>query len=72
MHFDMLCAPVDHWVSSQMDTAHVVAVKENRILDETCSDDHALVLGFCAPQCDCRELLAALGGTSVTEGEGEP
>ena len=33
VHFDMLCPRVEHWVSSQIYTAHVVAVKGSQILD---------------------------------------
>ena len=33
MHSDMLCACMEHWVLSNMNTAHVVTVMGNQILD---------------------------------------
>ena len=73
MHFNMLSAHVKHRVLSQMNTTHVVAVKENLIRDGfTCGDDRAPLFGFCARQCHCRLLLVAPGDSSTVEGEDEP
>ena len=83
MHFDVLCPRVEHRVPSQIDTAHVVAVKGSRILD-----GYAQILqnplepyGFtrsygCAPvfrlrtrKSDGRLLLTTSGYCSAAEGE---
>ena len=83
VHFYMLCACVEHRVPSQMNIAHVVAVKGNQILDGNaqilqyplelygfiCCHRRAPVFGLCARKSDGWLLLATPGDGSTSEGE---
>ena len=85
VHFDMLCACVEHWVLSQMNIAHVAAVKGNHILDGnaqilqdslqpngfTCSHNHAPVFSLYARKCNNWLFLIALGDGFTSKGEEE-
>ena len=86
VHFDMLCPHVEHRVPSQIDTAHVVAVKGSRILDGyakileyplepyyfTCCHRRAFVFRLCARKSDGWLLFVARGYGSAAEGEKNP
>ena len=83
VHFNMFRACVEHWVPSQMNTAHVVEVKGNPIFDGnaqilqyplepygfTGSHDHAPVFGLCARKCNSRLFFATPRDDSTFEGE---
>ena len=63
MHFDMLCTWVEHRVPSQIDTAHVVAIKGSQIFD-----GYAQVLEYpLEPTPSHAAIVAPLYSASVLE-----
>ena len=80
VHFDMLCMRVEHQVSSQIDTAHVVTEKGSQIhdgkshilmypLEPLCSHRGAPVFDLCARKSDGSLLLSTPRYGSTTKGE---
>ena len=87
MHFNVLGSSLEERFPSEVNTAHVVAIAENQILDGNVDrflkypfqpngfigvNCRAPVFSLCARECDCRLLFVAPGYSSTAEGENEP
>mgnify|MGYP000742348328 CR=1 FL=1 len=83
VYIDVLGLSLEDWVPSEVNTAHVVAIEEKRILDGnaqilkhpfqpngfTRGDYHAPVFSLCARQCNCRLVFVAPRYSSIAERE---